>query len=273
MENHVQDQITPFYFGPLDKQLFGLYFTPQAGLEREYGVVLCNPWGQEYIRAHRFLSQLALRLARQGFAVLRFDFYGTGDSTGDDVDGTLAQWQTDLRAAIQELKRRTRVENVYLASMRLGASLASLVASGRDDVEGLVLWEPAVDGLEYTQDLISWHEEKQFYFLNKASSYEERAELLGFGLHESLFNDLRQLNLTNLKRKPAARILVIENESNPAEARPTITKFCAHLKSLGAQVDYQMIESFKMWADDPDKGLVPHLILQAAEAWLVEKAS
>jgi exosortase A-associated hydrolase 2 len=267
-----QDRVAPFYFGPLDKQLFGLYHAPQPGQERDFGVVLCNPWGQEFVRAHRAISQLAVRLARQDFPVLRFDFYGTGDSSGEDVDGTLTQWQADIRAAIHELKRRSRVERVFLAGLRLGASLAALVASGRDDVEGLVLWEPAVQGPEYLQDLTTWHEEKQYYFLSNVKISAERTELLGFGLHETLLADLAGLDLLAMKRKPAGRILVIENAAALAEAQSSVGCLCEHLRALGAAVNYQRLESFKMWAEDPDKGLVPQLILQAVVSWLVQEA-
>jgi uncharacterized protein len=272
VEPVIQDRLTPFYFGPTDRQLFGLYHAPQPIHERDCGVVLCNPWGQEFVRAHRAISQLALRLARQGFPVLRFDFYGTGDSNGEDADGTLDQWLADIRTAIQELKRRARVERVFLAGLRLGASLAALVASGRDDVEGLVLWEPAAQGSEYLQDLTDWQEEKQYYFLSKAETSVRRNELLGFGLHESFLTDLAWLDLLSVRRKPARRILIIENTATSAEARPSVIRLRDHFQALGAIVDYQLIESFKMWTEDPDKGLVPLPIIQAAIDWLVREA-
>jgi len=308
------DKITPFYFGPSDKQLFGLYHAPQPGQEREVGVVICNPWGQEFVRAHRALSQLALRLARQGFPTLRFDYYATGDSSGEDAEGTLGQWQTDLRAAIQELKRRARVEDVFLAGLRLGASLAALVASGRDDVAGLALWEPAVIGSEYVQDLITWHAEKQSYFLTRTGPPEQGvdpeapapAELLGFGLHANLLADLNRLDLLAIKRKPASRILIVENTptpegraaprshspeggsspntrpsvarrqsepSRPLARRRTLAQLSGHLQALGAGVEYRPLESFKLWTEDPDKGLVPQLILQTMVAWFVQEAA
>jgi exosortase A-associated hydrolase 2 len=266
-----QDHITPFFFGTPGRQLFGLYHAPEAGQERDFGVLLCNPWGQEFIRAHRAVSQLGLRLARQGFPVLRFDFSGSGDSAGDDDSASLAQWQADIRSAVQELKRRARVETVFLFGLRLGASLAALVSSGRDDVEGLVLWEPAVNGQEYTRDLMQWQEEKEMYFLNQAH-IAERSEILGFGLHATFLADLAALDLLTLKRKPAPNILIIESVATPADARPSVTQLAAHLHALGAKTDYACIESFQMWAEDPDKGLVPQPVLEAAVNWLAQAA-
>ncbi len=273
MDTHLIDQITPFNFGSAGKQLFGLYHTPDPAQERDMGVVLCNPWGQEYVRAHRAISQLGLRLARQGFPTLRFDYFGSGDSSGDDNEGSLAQWQADIRAAIQELKRRARIESVFLAGLRLGATLAALVASGREDVEGLVLWEPAVTGMEYVQDLQTWHEEKSFYFLNKVNDVNTQPALLGFGLHNTLLDDLNTLDLLAMKRKPAPRILIIENAQSPGTTRPSIASLRSHFETLGARMDYALVESFKMWAEDPDKGLVPHQVLETAISWIAREAA
>lgn len=273
MPTNLQPQMMPFNFGPAGHQLFGLYHTPEPGQEREFGVLICNPWGQEYVRAHRAVLQLGTRLARQGFPVLRFDYYATGDSAGDDEEGSLQQWQADVRTAITELKRRARVESIYLAGLRLGATLAALVASGRYDVEGVVLWEPAVLGSEYLSDLTAWHEEKQFYFLNQPQQVQDQPELLGFRLGAAFQDELSQVNLLEMKRKPAPQVLVIESTASTDLARGSVKQMCQHFEALGAVVDYQLIESFKMWVENPDKGLVPLPILECAVNWLVRKAA
>ena len=54
-------------------------------------MVLCYPGGQEYIRSRRAFRQLAIRLSSAGFPVLRFDYHGCGDSSGDDDEGKISQ--------------------------------------------------------------------------------------------------------------------------------------------------------------------------------------
>src|SRR5215217_413896 len=85
--------MNPLYFGSSQKPLYGVYHPPKSQPGRPVrttGVVLCYPLGQEYMRAHRAFRQLATLLTKSGFPVLRFDYYGTGDSGGDgdagDVD-------------------------------------------------------------------------------------------------------------------------------------------------------------------------------------------
>ena len=69
----------PCQFGPDGQQRLGIYHAPRASVAGEGGVVLCAPIGQEYMRTHRPLRQLALALADAGLHVLRFDYHGTGD--------------------------------------------------------------------------------------------------------------------------------------------------------------------------------------------------
>ena len=76
--------MTPIQFGPADRRLFGL-LQPAQGNATRTGVVLCNPMGQEAVRVHRMYRVLADRLNRAGLHVLRFDWFGSGDSAGDAV--------------------------------------------------------------------------------------------------------------------------------------------------------------------------------------------
>ena len=81
----------PFYFGKSPRALFGVYHPPKAGMTRKTGVVLCYPMGHEYVYSHRAFLRLAMLLSSAGFHVLRFDFYGCGDSEGDCKEGKIRQ--------------------------------------------------------------------------------------------------------------------------------------------------------------------------------------
>ena len=63
------------------------------------------------------LPQLAKRLSGIGFHVLRFDYYGTGDSAGDADEGDLRQWHDDLSAAVDELKDTAAIQMVSLIGL------------------------------------------------------------------------------------------------------------------------------------------------------------
>ena len=96
----------PRCFGPSARRLFGIYHPPAEGSAGRPAVVLCNPFGQEAIRAQRMMRVLGERLARNGHAVLRFDYFGTGDSLGDDIEGDLEGWALDVMEAHRRVAAR-----------------------------------------------------------------------------------------------------------------------------------------------------------------------
>lgn len=150
--------MTPFFFGPPARRLFGLFHPPASGRSTGAAVLLCCPFGQESIRVHRFYRLMAERLSRQGVAVLRFDYYGTGDAPGDDEDGDLKGWAGDILEAHRELLRTSGAMRVTWFGVRLGASLALAAApQAVPAVHRLVLWDPIFDGPAYLEALRHAH--------------------------------------------------------------------------------------------------------------------
>jgi pimeloyl-ACP methyl ester carboxylesterase len=135
--------MTSFHFGSRQRRLFGYYEPAQANSSKVRAVLLCHPIGNEQVFAYRTMRHLAARLVRAGFHVLRFDYFGTGDSYGDNDEGDLAGWCGDIEAAIEELKDISGATSVNLAGLRLGANLSARVAAHRPkEISKLILWEP-----------------------------------------------------------------------------------------------------------------------------------
>ncbi len=127
-----RSQVPParaFWFGSVERPLFGWYHAPAQHTARG-SAVLCNAFGHEGMVAHRTHRRLALRLACEGFAVLRFDYDGTGDSAGSDYDpGRIEAWLSSIQRAIQEVVTLSGASQVALIGTRLGALLAGIHAA------------------------------------------------------------------------------------------------------------------------------------------------
>lgn len=148
----------PIRFGADGRRLFGLYLPPGGDAERNESVLLCNPFGQEAIRSHRLFRALGDRLAKSGFHVMRFDYFGTGDSDGDDESGDIDTWVADVALASDELMNLSGNCSVSWLGMRLGASLCALASGTAADAPAkLLLWEPVVQGAQYLQLLEKAH--------------------------------------------------------------------------------------------------------------------
>lgn len=139
----------PFYFGTDDQRLYGVYEAALDGGAASRAVVLCNPVGNEYIQAHRTMRNLSSRLSKAGFHVLRFDYYGTGDSSGGSDEGSPERWCENIKAAILELQEMTGAARMSLVGLRFGANLAAQVAARPPEIiNSLALWEPLADNDE-----------------------------------------------------------------------------------------------------------------------------
>jgi pimeloyl-ACP methyl ester carboxylesterase len=200
----------PLYFGP-DRRLFGVFHAPQPGAGRTTGVVLCQPIGHEYLRAHRAFRNLALQLARQGFPVLRFDYSGTGDSAGDGSDARLSDWTDDVSAAIDELKRAANPRRLVLVGMRFGAAVGALAASRRRDVDAVVLVDPVVNGAAYLKHLVELH---ATWGAGRGDGADAPGDfLVGFPFSENARADIAGVNLAALNPALFPRVSVFVSDA------------------------------------------------------------
>ena len=174
--------------------LFGILSEPSAPCETGVVVVVGGP--QYRAGSHRQFVLLARALARQGFAVLRFDVRGMGDSAGAprDFEGI----GEDIAAAIATLMRQVpAVRQVALWGLCDGASAALLhVDAARDPrVRGLALLNPWVRSPESLARVQLRH-----YYWQRLAQRAFWAKLLSGGVGQAAWRDL----LANLRARRAA---------------------------------------------------------------------
>jgi pimeloyl-ACP methyl ester carboxylesterase len=254
----------PFYFGTSQKQLFGVYHAPEGKTARQAAILLCQPLGHEYLRAHRAFRNLAVSLAGQGFHVLRFDYFGCGDSGGDGEQTTIEQCLSDLSSAIEELKDTSGVPRVSLIGLRLGATFAALTASRRPDIDRIVLWDPVLDGQAYLDDLrelhLGWLKDR---LGPRATPDPARAEVLGFPLTEAIHGQLAAAALTPLPALRARGVWLMVSEE-----RTRYQPLEAALASSALPFTYSVVPGDGDWerADLVHQTLLPHAMVRAITA-------
>ena len=97
----------PLVFGA-DRHLVGILTLPSQGDPRPIAFLLINAGVIHRVGPHRINVKLARHLAGLGFASLRFDLSGQGDSRNALSAGTIGHAQqsiADLRAAMDHLTR------------------------------------------------------------------------------------------------------------------------------------------------------------------------
>lgn len=78
--------------------LHGILHEPDPALARGVCVLLLSPGIKGRVGPHRLYLKIAARLVPLGFHVLRFDYYGLGDSAGELPESSLADMYNSIQA-------------------------------------------------------------------------------------------------------------------------------------------------------------------------------
>jgi len=253
------------YIGEGDDALFGWFHTADGVPVRDCVAVVCPPLGHEYVHSHRSVRYLADTLARAGVPALRFDYHGTGDSPGSDLDpGRVARWLADVRRAIDEARARSGRARVCLVGIRLGATLAAL-ASAERAVDQLVLWGPAVSGRRYVREMQAIAQASELAGRGGDTGWVEPA---GFVLSAETQEQLKALSLLKVSPQVRDAVLLVSRDDVPDEEG-----LQAHLASLGREVDTLDGAGFAGMMAEPHHTVVPQDTLDGIAGWLVARSS
>ena len=251
-----------------------------AGGSRQCGVVLCPPFGHEYMVSYLSYKHLANQLARAGFDVFFFDYNNTGDAA--DVDAGLgtgtkadriALWQDNIRLASRQLRQLAGVEHIALFGLRLGALLAATVASELD-AKALLLMAPVISGRAYTREMMVLRSMSALQSevepdLAAASTIDPNhvlsdEELTGYEFSAATRSSLGKLDLL----KMAAPVMPIF-----LQARDDITgqegKLASHWHHHDDALHLSSLPGYAgMMREDAHDTVVPAAIWQEMQTWL-----
>ena len=249
--------MTPFYFGTEHRRLFGVFHPGR--IPATAAALLCNPWGEEAIRVHRFQRVLADRLARNGVDVLRFDYFGTGDSAGEDAEGDFSGWTADVLAAFDELMQRSAAARTVWVAARLGAAIAASATVRASRVpDRLIVWDPVLDGRRYLHELEDFHARGlDVTYAGGPRSWRELpfhdGECLGFRLGDTLRTQLVSLAPDTLPAPRTWRCHVVHGDT------AGVSETAARWKRSGVDVVTVRLpgDSFDWTSTSFDAALVP----------------
>ncbi len=129
----------PLIFACDDDSLVGILHLGDAAAETAVLIIVGGP--QYRVGSHRQFVLLARYLAAAALPVLRFDYRGMGDASGEARG--FEHIDTDIRCAIDELLRQCpQVRRVILFGLCDAASASLMYAHTDDRVAGVVLLNP-----------------------------------------------------------------------------------------------------------------------------------
>ena len=206
-----RSSVETFFF--CDNELYARLHKPGKKQKSLGAVLLCNPLFSEANNILWGYQRLATMLAEKGYDVLRFDYYGCGNSLGDDSEGNTIRWQSDVKAAASQLLKHSKHSSLTVIGFRYGATLAA----GLDDinVDKFILWEPVPNSDEYIDYLEQQYHSTIQYLdkLHKAKVVARENEITGFPFAKDMRHSIQTLELTSgpLIRK-CEKLYLVTNE-------------------------------------------------------------
>lgn len=250
----------PGWFGSAGRPSLGWVHRSAPGTSAGTGVLVCGPLGPEAMGANRTLRALAERLALAGLPTMRFDYDGTGDAAGDELDpDRLDAWYRSVREAMDAGATRLGVSRWILVGVRLGAALAARVAADRDDVDALVAIAPVLVGRAFVREASAF---AMAGAARRAADPRGLHEVGGCAFDEATWRAITSIDVGAIAGRLPPRVLVLE-------ARRTVGLdiWATRLADAGARLEVRPFDGADAMLRDPHDAEVPQSMLETVADW------
>ncbi len=239
----------PLFFGPESHRKYGVIHAAVGHGNKGRGIVFCDALFDEAVCSHRTLRFAADSMAEARWNSLRFDYYGTGDSAGDTGEFCIAQAKADINDAVEELKSSMGISAVFLLGLRLGGTLATLVASARNDVRGLVLWDPIINGSTVTDR-----------YAGAVSDDPGNQHVSGFRLPSRVATELSELSIRSALETYDHPLLIVC--TSPTDEHQEIA-------SANEHIEFKEFDAPEAWSNTPLGGVrpIPTSVVTVIRQW------
>jgi uncharacterized protein len=267
------DEIPQFFPNREGKRLFGVTHAAGGG-RRKLALVYCAPLFEEKLWGHRVAVNFARFMAARGVAVLRFDYFGDGESEGLFEQASVSSRMRDIEDAAALLRDRTAAERVFAVGLCYGATLALSVALSSSQLDGVVAWAPVMDGEKYLGDLLRASVAAQMVVHRKVLHDREAlvaqirdgrtVNVEGYEIGNALYSEMCNLNLPERLRSAAKPMLI--QQLSPTDA--VESQYASFVGSPPPNVHFQKVREMRFWT--PQKSVFPLCdgLFEGAAAWL-----
>ena len=167
--------------------------------------IFINPLFDEKKRSQKFYAETAREFCKSGIPVIRFDYYGTGDSEGQLYELNLPEQLTSVKSIIDKTLREFQTNKIILFGLRFGADLVlELSTQYPVCINQLILIEPIINGKRYLTEQRS--RRKIFHRLNKMTEIPDNIIIDGSTFEDHQGYPISKDNLSYINNLDALRI-------------------------------------------------------------------
>lgn len=149
--------------------------------------VICAPPAVEELNISRHQIAVQARLfCAAGLDTYVMDYYGTGDSEGQDFEASFENWQQSLAAVIDWVLEQGH-QSIVLWGARTGSVVITALLSQqpRDEVSAILFWQPLESGSQWVSTL-----QRLKLLSAKQESSSQYSEIAGYQLSDALLQPL-----------------------------------------------------------------------------------
>lgn len=231
-------------------------------------LIMAHGFTDDKVSDNRLFVRFARRAREHGFAVLRFDFAGSGDSEGEFADMTVTGEIQDLENAIAYARAIPCLEDapVYLVGYSLGGAVALAAAARDQSVQGVVCWAPASDLTAVFTTILG---SETLLAARQKDSIACRNDSKQFFLKSGFFRDLdRHEPAQDIKSLSPRPVLIIQGTADE-KVLPGRTE--ALFKSAGESGDLHIIDgaphSFAYHEEELFRTTLRHVCEWSRDLW------
>lgn len=192
-------------FNIKNEKIFGLLHTPnKAGksplliISHGFAGDKTGPYPYLFVSAARFF-------AKNGWAVLRFDFRGNGDSEGAFEEQNIDSQLEDLQAIVKSLEEFSEIDSsrIVLLGHSRGGAVSLIQASKDKKIKGLITWATPANWNDIWGEVAEEIKKKGFIYFSNLKETKQLVE-----------TDFKYNPLTNWAKEVKQPWLIIHGEKD-----------------------------------------------------------
>ncbi|HEV3226972.1 MAG TPA: hypothetical protein VGZ52_09060 [Acidimicrobiales bacterium] len=235
-----------------------------TGHARETAVLIVAPFGWEDVSSYRSRRSMAIDLADHGYATLRFDLPGTGDSDGTADDPELvAEWIRTISVAAAELRSVSACTTVAAMGFDIGGLLACAASAAGAAIEELVLWAVPGRGRAIVRELNAFAQLLASRGADEPALPDGTLSVNGYVMTPATAASVNALDVRTNARPHVRRALVLGRDDLPADDAVR-----AALHDGGAVVDVRAGPGYGELMAPPQESAPPAPLMAAVRDWL-----
>ena len=162
----------------------------QNQTESQTAILCVPPLLEELNSSRRQMAVLAQQLVNEGLDTFVMDYYGTGDSEGQDHEVSFEYCVQSLSATVEWIVARG-YQSIVLWGVRIGALLIAELLKQKPaaTILGVLFWQPLESGEQWISAL-----QRLQKMSGKTANDNQYFEVAGYQLSETLLEPVRQFD-------------------------------------------------------------------------------